>query len=223
MSEVKTIRKIQSFVRRSGRLTVSQKYALENLSDKFVIKKPYNWHKLWDNNQNIIMEIGFGNGDSLIKMALQSENNNYIGIEVYKAGIGKILNNIFNEQINNLKIITDDAALIIQQMPSNYLTGILIFFPDPWHKKKHNKRRLINNDFLNLIAKKLKKNSTIHLATDYQHYALQMMELLERNIHFSNTVKAYNFNDNNLRPMTKFELRGKKLGHTIYDLIFIKQ
>lgn len=214
------MRKIQSFVRRSGRLTLSQQSALDNLQQQFIIKKPYSFADIWQQQKAIILEIGFGNGDSLVQMAEQNLSNNYIGIEVYEAGIGRIINNANNLNLSNLKIINDDAFEVLRQMPNNYLSGFQLFFPDPWHKKKHHKRRLINSEFLELLSSKLQLNSFVHMATDWQDYAEQMLKILENNEKFINKNGKNNYADKANRPTTKFERRGIKLGHNVWDLIF---
>lgn len=215
------MRKIQSFVRRSGRLTPSQQNALTNLSANFTIQNLNSFEDIWQNNNPVILEIGFGNGDSLLDMALSESENNFIGIEVYEAGIGRLINNASIAGLTNLKIIQADAVEILEQMPDKFLSGLQLYFPDPWHKKKHNKRRIVSNDFLGLLATKMQDNSFVHMATDWEEYAQQMLETLDYHPSFSNTSQKFSQKPDR-RPITKFEKRGKKLGHGVWDLIFIK-
>lgn len=217
------MRKIQSFVRRSGRLTTSQQHALNNLADDFIIHAIT--QDTFDNNNAVILEIGFGNGDSLLQMAQDEPEHNFIGIEVYEAGVGRLLNNANIHNLKNLKIINDDATEILQNTPDNYLSGLQLYFPDPWHKKKHNKRRIVTPEFLDLIALKMQKNGFVHMATDWQEYAIEMLEKLDNHQSFENSVSAtQKFSDKpSRRPTTKFEKRGERLGHGVWDLIFIKK
>ena len=226
------MRKIQSFVRRSGRLTVGQKLGLGVFwADYGVdIDVQINGNRLdlgaiFANSQPIILEIGFGNGDSLLQMAINQPETNFLGIEVYQAGVGRLVNQAHKHQLGNLKIINADALEVLKNnINSDSFKGVQLFFPDPWHKKKHHKRRIVQSDFLDLISNKLINGGALHIATDWQHYAQQMMATLENHPHFKNTVSAHNYS---LRPeyraITKFEKRGVKLGHGVWDLIFTNE
>jgi tRNA (guanine-N7-)-methyltransferase len=213
------MRKIQSFVKRSGRLTTSQHYALHNLTSNIIVNSITT--ATFENNNPVILEIGFGNGDSLLEMAIAEPEHNFIGIEVYEAGIGRLLNNIYNNNLTNLKIISGDAVEILQQTPDNYLQGLQLYFPDPWHKKRHHKRRIVNADFLTILAHKIQENGFIHMATDWEEYGLQMLEELEHSQYFQNTSQNF-IPKPQRRPTTKFERRGQKLGHGVWDLLFIR-
>jgi tRNA (guanine-N7-)-methyltransferase len=213
------MRKIQSFVKRSGRLTISQQNALTNFASDFIIKEITK--STFENDKPIILEIGFGNGDSLFEMAKNEPENNFIGIEVYEAGVGRLLNNASIEKLTNLKLLNTDAVEILQNTPDDYLSGFQLYFPDPWHKKRHNKRRIVNTEFLNLIAKKIKNDGFVHMATDWEEYAFEMLEELSKHNSFKNTTNE--FSEKPIRrPTTKFERRGQKLGHGVWDLVFIK-
>ena len=211
------MRTIQSFVKRSGRLTSSQSYALQNFADDFVV----DFNQPFDNDNPIILEIGFGNGDSLLEMATREPENNFIGIEVYEAGVGRLINNANLAKLDNLKIIQDDAVEVLQKFPNDLLYGLQLYFPDPWHKKKHNKRRIVNQVFLDLIASKIQASGFVHMATDWQEYATQMLEELTKNQYFNNTCDGFAQKPQR-RPTTKFERRGLKLNHDVWDIIFTK-
>ncbi|SFV68661.1 tRNA (guanine46-N7-)-methyltransferase [hydrothermal vent metagenome] len=221
-----SIRKIQSFVRRSGRLTPSQQKGLTHLWADYALedRNIINFTDVFANDNDVVLEIGFGNGDTLVQMAEKNPQLNYVGIEVYEAGIGRLINNTHNKQLKNLKVIKGDAVEILKNnIADNSLSKVQLFFPDPWHKKKHHKRRIVQHNFLNLLAKKLKNNAKFHLATDWQDYAEHMMITLEENKNFKNTQSPHKYIPRpNYRPLSKFEKRGQKLGHGTWDLIFYK-
>ncbi len=220
------MRNIQSFVKRSGRLTEGQKYGLTDLWAEYGIE-PTN-HQLIDfktvfvKRQPVILEIGFGNGDSLLAMAINEPEHNFLGIEVYEAGVGRLINEVHKHQLTNLKIIKEDAVAVLKNnIANNSLFGLQLYFADPWHKKKHHKRRLVQHEFMDIMANKLIHNSFVHMATDWEHYAQQMMQTLENHAHFKNTLSAHTYSPRpKRRPITKFERRGEKLGHGVWDLIF---
>jgi tRNA (guanine-N7-)-methyltransferase len=221
-------RTIQSFVRRSGRLTLGQKMGLTEFWADYGVNLPngkIDLKRLFVKQQQIILEIGFGNGDSLLEMAINSPDKNFLGIEVYEAGIGRLINEAYKHQLTNLKIIKSDAVEVLtQHIADDSLDGFQLFFPDPWHKKKHFKRRLVQNDFMEIISKKLINGGFAHIATDWQHYAEQIMQTLENHAHFKNSLNAYTYAPKpKHRPITKFEKRGTKLGHGVWDLIFINE
>ncbi len=225
---VKPLRKIQSFVRRSGRLTEGQKSGLNELWSEFGVDLPkgkINLESIFTKPQPIVLEIGFGNGDSLLEMAINTPNKNFLGIEVYEAGVGRLINEANKHQLTNLKIIKNDAVEVLKHhIEDNSFETFQLFFPDPWHKKKHHKRRIVQTDFLDLISNKLQNGGTIHMATDWENYAQHMMETLEKHPHFKNTLSAHNYSVRpEHRPMTKFERRGERLGHGVWDLIFTKE
>ncbi|MBT8147379.1 MAG: tRNA (guanosine(46)-N7)-methyltransferase TrmB, partial [Gammaproteobacteria bacterium] len=168
-------RPIRSYVIRGGRLTSSQRKALETYSAAFVVDyraQPLDPQSLFENNNPVIVEIGFGMGDSLLTMAVEKPNTNFIGIEVHKPGIGKLLMGMGHQSVSNIRIINHDAKEVMEHcIADSSLDGIQIFFPDPWHKKRHHKRRLIQAEFVNLLTQKLKAGGLLHLATDWQPYA----------------------------------------------------
>jgi len=227
MSE-KVVHKIQSFVRRSGRLTLGQRTGLIDLWPQFGVDIPIgiiDLNSLFKKIQPITLEIGFGNGDSLLEMAINAPDQNFLGIEVYEAGIGRLINEANKHQLSNLKIIKADAVEVLEHhIKDDSFDTFQLFFPDPWHKKKHHKRRIIQTDFLDLISNKLQDGGTMHMATDWENYAEYMMVTLEKHPHFKNAMGAHKYSLRpEHRPITKFERRGERLGHGVWDLIFINE
>ena len=228
MSE-KTIRKIQSFVKRSGRLTEGQKYGLNELWPEYGINPTadniIDFGSIFKKPQDIILEIGFGNGDSLLQMAINEPEHNFLGIEVYEAGVGRLINEAHKHNLTNLKVIKEDAVEVLKNnIASNSLSGFQLYFADPWHKKKHHKRRIVQNEFMDMMSEKLINSGFVHMATDWEHYAEQMMETLEMHAHFKNTLDAHIYSPRpERRPITKFERRGERLGHGVWDLIFTNE
>lgn len=227
MSE-KVVHKIQSFVRRSGRLTLGQRTGLIDLWPQFGVDIPsgiIDLNSLFKKIQPITLEIGFGNGDSLLEMAINAPDQNFLGIEVYEAGIGRLINEANKHQLSNLKIIKADAVEVLEHhIKDDSFDTFQLFFPDPWHKKKHHKRRIIQTDFLDFISNKLQDGGTMHMATDWENYAEYMMVTLEKHPHFKNAMGAHKYSLRpEHRPITKFERRGERLGHGVWDLIFINE
>jgi tRNA (guanine-N7-)-methyltransferase len=220
-------RPVRSYVIRSGRLTTAQSQALENHADDFVIDyrpEPIDLARLFGNQHDTIVEIGFGMGDSLLEMAVAHPERNYIGVEVHRPGIGKLLLGINREKLANLRIINHDAREVMEHcFQDRSLAGVQIFFPDPWHKKRHHKRRLIQPDFIRLLVNKLRAGGRLHLATDWQPYAEQMLEVLEDEPDLINLAGPGNFSATGERPPTRFEKRGRKLGHGVWDLQFSRR
>jgi tRNA (guanine-N7-)-methyltransferase len=225
MTEVKYLRKIQSFVRRSGRISKAQSIGLNELWHDYGVdlnEKKLDFNKLFLSKNNVTLEVGFGNGDSLLEMAIDQPNQNFLGIEVYEAGVGRLINEANKNKLSNLKIIKDDAVeALTNNILDNSISHFQLFFPDPWHKKKHHKRRIVQKSFLDLLSNKLKKDGIVHIATDWENYAEHIMELLESHSHFKNCAgdHMYSLRPKN-RPLTKFENRGQKLGHGVWDIIF---
>ncbi|WP_339866836.1 tRNA (guanosine(46)-N7)-methyltransferase TrmB [Pseudohongiella nitratireducens] len=217
-------RPLRSYVIRASRLTAAQKEALANYWSKYVIEdtsSPLDVQSTFGREAPLVVEIGFGMGDSLAMMAKANPHLNYIGIEVHKPGVGKLLHAIEAEQISNLRIYCHDAVEILQNCIADHsLAGVQIFFPDPWHKKKHHKRRLVQPAFIEKLKSKLAPGGFIHLATDWQHYAEQMMEVMESAHGFHNTAGQNQYAQDTGRPETKFERRGQRLGHGVWDLLF---
>ena len=163
-------------------------------------------------------------GQSLLTMAQANPQINYVGIEVHRAGVGNLLKDIAAYQLENVRLYAEDAIEVFNCCITDHcLAGVQLYFPDPWHKKRHNKRRIVQPPFVALIAQKLQPKGFFHLATDWQPYAEHMMEVMSASTQFENAygVSQYAADRPNGRPLTKFELRGERLGHGVWDLLFI--
>ncbi|MDF1759119.1 MAG: tRNA (guanosine(46)-N7)-methyltransferase TrmB [Coxiellaceae bacterium] len=218
-------RTIRSYVLRQGRMTISQSQALKNLWPQYGIEltdRILDFVSLFGNDNPVTIEIGFGMGDTLVAMAAQYPERNFLGIEVHGPGVGALLAGVEKHGLTNLRVIQDDAVKVLQQMVSDHSVACFqIFFPDPWHKKRHHKRRLIQPEFVAMLVTKLTKGGVIHCATDWQDYAEQMMRVLSGNQILHNTCGDGKYVENQqLRPSTKFEKRGERLGHGVWDLLF---
>lgn len=218
-------REIKSFAKRSGRLSETQKQGIKDLWPKYGIdyqKSTEVFESLLSQAKPLKLEIGFGNGDSLIDMAQNDPESQYVGIEVHTPGVGRILLNIERLGLSNLKIMSHDAIEILRDMvPSQSLTRVFLFFPDPWHKSRHHKRRIVNQKFRDFLAEKLIHNGVIHMATDWQDYADHMAEEFLSDERFINLGDAKGVSEKPAyRPLTKFERRGLRLEHAISDLLF---
>lgn len=217
------MRTIKSYTVRKGRMTEGQKRAFELLFPRYASlqEQKIPFANLFPKQQDLVVEIGFGMGATLIHHAKMYPHLNFIGIEVHPPGIGCTLNLIEQEQLENVRLIQGDAVLVLkEQCSDNSLSRINIFFPDPWHKKRHHKRRLIQANFIELLTQKLKVGGILHLATDWQNYAEHMLEVLSQNPKLKNLSETYS--DRNDRPLTKFEQRGINLGHSVFDLQFTR-
>lgn len=221
----KPIRPIRSYVRREGRITNAQKRALDNFAEKYFIpadNQPLDFDFLFGCKARTVLEIGFGDGKSLALMAEAEPETNFLGIEVHRPGIGNLLQVLELTNISNVRVCNYDALeLIKNRIVDSSLDAVHLFFPDPWPKKRHHKRRLVKQSFLSEIARILKPNGVIHMATDWHDYAEQMMQELNNQRMFRNTIGINQFAERPAyRPETKFERRGLKLGHTVRDLVF---
>jgi tRNA (guanine-N7-)-methyltransferase len=218
--------RIKSFVQRKGRITPGQRFALENHAQRYCLdpKIDVNFEQVFERNAPMIVEIGFGNGDSLAKMAAENPDKNYLGIEVHRPGVGHLLVLIEKMQLSNVRIYCHDAIEILEQrIPNESLAGLHLFFPDPWHKKKHFKRRIVRDSFVELLGRKLAPNGYFHAATDWENYAEWMLEILNRTPNFKNLSPTKTYCERpKYRPLTKFEQRGIRLGHGVWDVIFSK-
>jgi len=216
-------RHIRSFVLRQGRVSPAQQRACDTLLPRFGI--PYSLQSLdltqvFGRNAPKILEIGFGMGDSTATIALAHPENDYLAIEVHTPGVGNLLKLIDTQHIHNIRIIQHDAVEVLRDMIGDgTLDGVHIFFPDPWHKARHNKRRLIQTPFISHLVKKLKPGGYIHAATDWQDYAEQVLKVLTEEPLLVNTATDYAPRPA-YRPLTKFEQRGIRLGHGVWDLVF---
>jgi tRNA (guanine-N7-)-methyltransferase len=216
---------IRSFVNRRGHITLSQKDALDTLLNKWSLAytdRHISFEQVFGRAAPTVLEIGFGMGETTEKIALANADRNFLGVEVFNAGVGAMLRRIENSQLQNVRIIQHDAVEVLRDMiPPNSLKGVHIYFPDPWPKKRHHKRRLIQPQFVALLASRIAPGGYLHCATDWQHYAEQMLEVLSGEPTLSNTCEGYADRPQH-RPQTKFETRGLRLGHGVWDVIFEK-
>lgn len=221
----KRLREIKSFVLRQGRLTPGQQKAFETLWPLYGIdykKKLLDLTEEFSNDHPVVLEIGFGNGDSLAQMALEQPDTNFLGIEVHRPGVGHLLLQIEKYKLRNLRIISHDAVEVIRDcLADNCLEGVQLFFPDPWHKKRHHKRRIVQAAFLDLISRVIRPGGFFHAATDWENYAQHMRDTINSHAVFDNTSTEGYIDRPASRPLTKFEQRGKKLGHEVWDILAI--
>ncbi|PJG85601.1 tRNA (guanosine(46)-N7)-methyltransferase TrmB [Conservatibacter flavescens] len=220
-------RKIRSFVLRTGRLSDFQKNAMNENWTEYGLeyqKTPFDFVEIFGNHNPVILEIGFGMGKSLVEMAKQNPNKNYVGIEVHTPGVGACIAYAVEKNVKNLRVICHDATEILRDcIADNALSGLQLFFPDPWHKAKHHKRRIVQPHFIANIVKRLQVGGFIHMATDWENYAEHMLEVLKNTHELRNTSADNNYIPRpDFRPLTKFEQRGHRLGHGVWDLYFIK-
>jgi tRNA (guanine-N7-)-methyltransferase len=227
MTEQKKLRTIRSFVKREGRLTPGQQKAIERLWPKFAIDEDtslIDLNALFNRAAPKVIEIGFGNGASLVEMAKKQPDHDFLGVEVHRPGVGQILNQIEQHQLTNLRVACTDAVeLLKHRIADNALDRLQLYFPDPWHKKRHHKRRNLQPEFINLLTKKIKSGGQLHKATDWQHYAEQILADISENTHFKNCADKDYIPRPDYRPLTKFEERGHKLGHGVWDLLYKRQ
>lgn len=221
----KYMRKVRSFVLRAGRMTESQQKAMDEVWPRMGLTLE---HGLLDLNDvfgreaPVVLEIGFGMGDSLIEMAKNQPEKNYIGIEVHRPGVGRLLSNADKEGLDNIRVFCEDAIEVLaQSIPDGSLDCIQLFFPDPWHKKRHHKRRIVQPELAESLRKKLKVGGVFHMATDWENYAEHMMEVMSAAPGYKNVAGEGAFSPQpQWRPVTKFQRRGEKLGHGVWDLMF---
>ncbi|MBD8524231.1 tRNA (guanosine(46)-N7)-methyltransferase TrmB [Pseudomarimonas arenosa] len=218
-------RPIRSFVLRQGRLTPAQARAMEELWPRFGLQpqgKPIDWTEVFGRDAARVLEIGFGNGEALAWAAAREPQRDFIGIEVHTPGVGRLLNALDSAGVSNVRLFNHDAVEVLQQdVPAASLDEIRIWFPDPWHKKRHHKRRLIQPAFVALLASRLKPGGLLHLATDWQGYAEHMWDVMDASAEFSNLAgprAALPRPDS--RPQTHFETRGQRLGHGVWDIVY---
>ncbi len=221
-----TERRIRSFVTRAGRLSVAQARALEQLGPRFCL--PYQKSVLdidasFGRTAPAVLEIGTGMGDATAHIAALLPEKNFIGVEVHTPGIGSLLKLIGEKSITNLRLIQHDAVEVVKHMLApDSLAGVHVFFPDPWHKARHNKRRLIQSPFVQLLVSRISPGGYLHCATDWEDYAVQMLEVLNAEQQLKNTADGFSPRPD-YRPLTKFENRGIQLGHGVWDLVFTRR
>jgi tRNA (guanine-N7-)-methyltransferase len=225
-AHARTRRGIRSFVLRAGRMGTGQQRALETLGPRFVLPfraEPLDWRAAFGRTAPAIVEIGFGMGDATAQIAAARPGDDFLGIEVHTPGVGALLQRIDERQLANVRIVQHDAVEVLREMiaPAS-LAGVHVYFPDPWHKKRHHKRRLIQPEFVRLLAARLAPGGYLHCATDWEPYAEQMLEVLAAEPTLANTAQGYAPRPE-WRPLTKFENRGLKLGHGVWDLVFTRR
>ncbi len=218
-------RAIRSYVLRAGRMGSGQQRALQTLGPRFVL--PFqatvcDFDQVFGRQAPRVLEIGFGMGDATAQVAAAAPDTDFVAIEVHEPGVGALLKRIDEQQLGNLRLLQHDAVAVLQQMvaPAS-LAGTHIWFPDPWHKKRHHKRRLVQPAFVSLLASRLVPGGYLHCATDWQPYAEQMLQVLSAEAALTNTAADGGYAPPPAwRPQTKFERRGLKLGHGVWDLLF---
>jgi tRNA (guanine-N7-)-methyltransferase len=218
-------RRVRSFVLRAGRLTEGQKRALSELWPVFGLVEcgdQLDLAALFGNSHPVIMEIGFGNGDATWQMAASQPHENFLAVEVHKPGVGHLLLKLEEHGISNVRIACEDAVeLLDKRIPAASLAGVRIYFPDPWPKKRHHKRRIVQAPFIGLLAEKMRIGGILHLATDWAPYAEHMLEVMHNCKGFENFSPVGGpVSKPAWRPATKYEQRGERLGHGVFDLVF---
>ncbi|KTD38900.1 tRNA (m7G46) methyltransferase, SAM-dependent [Legionella nautarum] len=221
-------RTIKSFVLRGGRVSNRQQLALDHFLPDYELTlaaTPWDLSAVFKREAKTVVEIGFGMGASLVAMAQQQPELNFIGIEVHRAGVGSLVADLHDQKMTNVRVVSHDAVEVFKHhFISNSLAGIQIFFPDPWHKKRHHKRRLVQSELIKLLVDRLQVGGFIHCATDWQDYAEHMQTVLSQEVLLMNTQADGGFSPRpDTRPLTKFEQRGNRLGHGVWDLIYTKK
>lgn len=219
-------RSIRSFVLRQGHMTAAQQRAIDTMWPQFGVDfqdAPLDLNRAFGRDNPKVLEIGFGMGVATVEIAKRLPDTDFLAIDVHGPGVGNILKLIEEEHISNIRVMRHDAVEVVEKMlEDGSLDGIHIFFPDPWHKKRHNKRRLVQVPFVEKLLPKLKSGGYVHMATDWEEYAVQMLEVLSSFDALQNTAADYAPTPD-YRPETKFEARGKRLSHGVWDLVFRKK
>lgn len=218
-------RSIRSFVLRAGRATAAQQRALEELWPKYGIAAQdgaLDFDRIFGRSAPRMLEIGFGAGEALLAFAQAHPELDCVGIEVHRPGVGHLMLGVESAGLSNVRVIDRDAVEVLSnEIPGGSISLVHIFFPDPWHKKRHHKRRLIQPSFIALLARIMASGATLRLATDWEHYALQMREVIDAALEFENVAGDEGFVPRStVRPLTRFERRGHRLGHGVWDLEF---
>lgn len=217
---------VRSYVVRTGRMTEGQIKALEAHWPRYGLSlfdgQPASWSKVFGREAPLVLEIGFGMGASLLQMAIAEPDKNFIGVEVYPPGVGRLLSAAAEREVSNLRVYLADAIDVLDDcIPAHSLVRVQIYFPDPWHKKKHHKRRLVQTPLIEKLESKLAMGGVLHLATDWQAYAEHMVEVLGNIPGLENTTASGPYSARpDYRPETKFERRGLGLGHGVWDLLY---
>ncbi|MEW8507444.1 MAG: tRNA (guanosine(46)-N7)-methyltransferase TrmB [Candidatus Thiodiazotropha sp.] len=225
MSAETSHRPIRSYVLRQGRLTEGQQRAFQVLWPRYGItldQGPLELTALFGRRKPLTLEIGFGNGGALAQLAARHPDEDFLGVEVHSPGVGRLMLALAAQESENVRILQSDAMeLLRHHLPEASLQRVLLYFPDPWHKRRHHKRRIVRPEFTELIHRALKPGGVIHMATDWEAYAAQMMTLFSRHGGFRNQAGEGHYSPRpETRPITKFEQRGERLGHGVWDLLF---
>lgn len=219
-----THRPIRSFVRREGHMTPAQQRALDQLWPRYGVSLgdgAFDAAALFGRRAPLVLEIGFGNGEALAAMAAADPARDYLGVEVHRPGVGHLLRGLLAQNLSNVRVVCADANDVLARLPDDSLTAVYLFFPDPWPKKRHHKRRLVQPVFVESVRRRLAPGGFFCLATDWEDYAMQMLEVLSGIAGFENEAGAGRFAERSAaRPLTRFERRGERLGHTVRDLVF---
>ncbi|MGF1766625.1 tRNA (guanosine(46)-N7)-methyltransferase TrmB [Enterovibrio makurazakiensis] len=223
----KILRRIRSFVRREGRLTKGQEQAMNDCWPTMGIdfeEKQLDWAEVFGNNNPVVLEIGFGMGASLVEMAKNAPEKNFVGIEVHSPGVGACLMAARDAGVTNLRVMCHDAVEVFEHMlPVASLETVQLFFPDPWHKARHHKRRIVQSEFVQMLRDKLKIGGIFHMATDWENYAEHMVEVMDVAPGYKNTATDGSYIPRpDDRPLTKFEARGHRLGHGVWDMKYAR-
>ena len=221
-------RKIRSFVRREGRMTAGQASAYETMMPDYGLEyatEVLNLAELFGNDNPVTVEIGFGMGASLAEQAALYPERNFLGIEVHRPGVGSLLARMREGGQTNIRVISHDAVEVFEHMfGDNSIQRVQLFFPDPWHKKRHHKRRIVKPEFVQQLQRKLVDGGLLHMATDWENYAEHMLEVMQGEQGWSNLSDSNDYVPRpEDRPITKFEKRGERLGHGVWDLMFKKE
>ncbi|CAN5680027.1 tRNA (guanosine(46)-N7)-methyltransferase TrmB [soil metagenome] len=215
--------RIRSFVKRAGRTTSGQARALDKLGPRFLIPfqlEPLDMPTVFGRTAPVVLEIGFGMGEATTQIAKTLPDTDFIGCEVHVPGVGSLLRLLGEHEAENVRIVQYDAVEVLRHMVApDSLEGVHVFFPDPWHKVRHNKRRLIQAEFCTLVASRVRPGGYLHCATDWEPYAEHMLEVLSQHPAWRNTATDF-AGKPDYRPLTKFEQRGLRLGHGVRDLVF---
>ncbi|WP_417346334.1 tRNA (guanosine(46)-N7)-methyltransferase TrmB [Ferrimonas sp.] len=226
LPEGKRIRKIRSYVKREGRMTKGQARAMEVYWPTMGLEHDMgrlDLTQVFGREAPVVLEIGFGMGKSLVEMAAAEPEKDFIGIEVHGPGVGACLMYAEELGVKNLRVFEHDAVEILADcIPDASLDRVQLYFPDPWHKKRHHKRRIVQPEFIESVRNKLKMGGVFHMATDWEHYAEHMLEEMSEAPGFTNTAEKDFVPRPDFRPLTKFEARGQRLGHGVWDLIFAR-
>lgn len=221
-------RRIRSYVLRQGRVTQAQKRAFTDHWPVYGLEytaQLKNFDAIFSRQADLVLEIGFGNGEQMQFAAINEAHRNFIGVEVHGPGVGRLLNGLAEDKSRNVRVYQHDAVEVLKhEIADATLSEVRIYFPDPWHKKKHNKRRLIQSDFVQLLSQKMKPGGLLHLATDWENYAEHMWDVcdIEPQLENQNGIRGFTARPE-WRRQTHFETRGLKLGHGVWDLLYTKR